>query len=70
MNEELHWNLHDMVVVGSYELRIRENGIGGVVVEAWREQSTGGKRELFDSAHADKFNIESAINELWQKLCG
>ena len=70
MDEELRWNLHDIVVVGGYELRVREDGIGGVIVEAWREQSTGGKRELFDSVCADNFDIKSALAELWQKLCG
>jgi len=69
MDEKLHWDLHDIVVRGSYELRIREDGIGGVIVEAWREETVGGERTLFDSARADDFDIESALTELWENLC-
>lgn len=68
--DDLALNLHDMVVVGSYELRIREDGIGGIVIEAWREKSVGGERELFQSVSLSSFKPECAINDLWEKLCG
>jgi len=64
------WDLHDIVVVGSYELRIREDGIGSIVIEAWREVTTGGERELFEKVQCDVCEIDQALKELWEKLCG
>jgi len=70
MDDKLRYDIHDMVVVGGYELRVREYAIGGIVIEAWRQESIGRERTLFESVYVDEFDVKSAITELWQKLCG